>query len=182
MDKMVVLFAIFAVILFSNRSFGDDSKTLNSGSAYSRLCDECDLCGLWRVVKWIPYMEIKGADWRKTMFLRHQWMEFNGEGHLRTLAANKKMKLKDVLERLSKAPWGVKIKFKRRGFCEISSESEKFPDALWRCVVITKNIKLPKQKYNLSEGDVIMTLLDDDENILYFRLLRKIPDTLFSSP
>ena len=152
----------------------EGTTVLNSGSSYSRLCEECDLRGIWRVVKWIPYMEIKGADWRRAMFLRNQWFEFDGAGHLKTLASNKKMKLKNVVARLSQAPWGVKINFTRRGFCVISSEMDKFPDAVWRCAVITRDIVLAKRKYNLRKGDIVMTLLGDDENILYFRLLRKV--------
>lgn len=182
--KLNVFFSIILTISFMLIFVAPDTQgdsgifSLNSGSSYSRLCGERDLRGFWRVVKWIPYVEIKGADWRRPMFLRHQWMEFDGAGHLKTLASNKKMQLDDVRKRLAKAPWGVKIKFQRKGFCEISSEKERFPDSIWRCVVVTKNIKIPDEKYDILEGDVIMTLLGDEENILYFRLLRKVKPVL----
>ena len=170
----IVLTISFILFLVPDTHGAEGTTVVNSGSSYSRLCEERDLRGLWRVVKWIPYMEIKGADWRKAKFLRNQWFEFNGDGHLKTLASNKKMKLENVVTHLAKAPWGVKIKFARRGFCEISSEAEKFPDSIWRCAVITRDIVLAKRKYDLRKGDVVMTLLGDDESILYFRLLRKV--------
>ena len=174
-----VVLTILGRLLFlpTDTQDAEGTTVVNSGSSYSRLCEERDLRGLWKVVKWIPYMEIKGADWRRAMFLRNQWFEFDGDGHLKTLASNKKMKLENVVKHLTKAPWGVKIKFTRRGFCEISSEAEKFPDSIWRCAVITRDIVLAKRKYDLRKGDVVMTLLGDDESILYFRLLRKV-DTL----
>ena len=149
-------------------------KPMNSGMAYSRLCEERDLRGLWRVVKWTPYMEVKGADWRLPMFLRHQWMEFDGSGHLRTVAANKKISDGEAEKLLRKALWKLTITFKRLGFCVISSEKARYPGAVWRCALITKEIKSSPTKLDLKKGDVVMTLLGDDENILYFRQLRKI--------
>jgi hypothetical protein len=166
--------------LYAFSSFGGGEKggvvlkPLNSGAGYSRLCREDDLRGLWRVVKWIPYMEVKGPDWRESLFLRHQWMEFDGNGRLRTVASNKKIKLSKAKSLLGKAPWGVTVSFKRDGFCEISSETKKYPGSIWRCVVITKNLKVESGKLELREGDVIMTLLGNGENILYFRLMRKV--------
>ncbi|NOY75573.1 MAG: hypothetical protein GXP32_07250 [Kiritimatiellaeota bacterium] len=150
-------------------------KPLNSGAAYSRLCAERDLRGLWSVVKWSPYMRVKGADWRESLFLRHQWFEFDGDGHLKTVASNKKMNRDTVVKLLGKTPWGVDISFKRDGFCEISSESKKYPGSVWRCALITRDIKIQSRKLDLRKGDVIMTLLGDDENILYFRQMRKRP-------
>ena len=149
-------------------------KPMNSGMAYSRLCEERDLRGLWRVVKWMPYMDVRGTDWRLPMFLRHQWMEFDGNGHLRTVAANKKMDDAEAEKLLRKAPWKLSITFERLGFCMISSEKERYPGAVWRCALITKDIKARATKLNLKKGDVVMTLLGDDENIQYFRQLRKI--------
>ncbi|MCK5843660.1 MAG: hypothetical protein KAG97_03060 [Victivallales bacterium] len=174
--RNAVFIIISATLMLVESAFGgDDSvpKPINSGAAYSRLCGEADLKGLWRVVKWTPYMEVKGADWRESLFLRHQWIEFDGNGHLKSVASNKKMNFDKVVELLAKVPWGVTISFKRNGFFEISSETKKYPGSIWRCVVITRNISVKSRKLDLREGDVIMTLLGYDESILYFRQVRK---------
>ena len=80
----IVYFIIFIYLssICLSVSAGDKKKLsqFNTASDYSRLCDEDDLYGLWKVVRWIPYFEVKGKMWESPAFMKNQWFEFDGKG------------------------------------------------------------------------------------------------------
>jgi len=150
----------------------DDS--LNTTATYSRLCLEDDLYGLWKVVRWIPYFEIRGKDWNKPAFLKNQWFLFDGKGGMKSLASNMDIKLDDVMKKLSDSNSHISLSFKRKGFMEVVSDKKEVPVEHWRCSISEKNLKIEALKTEVKKGDMIMTMLGNDNTIRYFRQLRRV--------
>ena len=152
-------------------------QEFNTTSTYSRLCNEDDLYGLWKAVRWIPYFEIKGKDWTKPEMLRNQWFEFNGRGGMKYLASNLEIKTDDVRKKLHDAKFDIKISFKTTGFMTVTypEQKDKKPET-WRCSLSFKNITISDMNIKVKKGDIIMTQLGKHNTIRYFRLLRKVKD------
>jgi len=153
---------------------------LNTSLKYSRLCEEDDLYGLWKVVRWIPYFELKGKDWEKPPFLKHQWFEFNGKGGMKSLSSNMKLQLDDVRKKLFDAAFDAKISFKSKGFMTIkyraADKQTRNEQERWRCSIAEKDMNVPALDVAIKKGDIIMTLLAEDNTILYFRLMRRVDE------
>jgi hypothetical protein len=177
-----LVFVIALISLFPPALFGVEKRasakpsveSLNTTATYSRLCQEEDLYGLWKVVRWIPYFEISGKDWNKPAFLKNQWFLFDGKGGMKSLASNMEMKLDDVKRKLSDSNSNISISFKRKGFMDVAYEDKNFPVEHWRCSVAEKNLIIKSVNTELKKGDLIMTMLGKDNTIKYFRQLRRV--------
>lgn len=174
---MKTVYLLLLTYLFSFSIKAADKKkpsAFNTTSEYSTLCQDKDLYGLWKVVRWIPYFEIKGKMWEIPAFMQNQWFEFDGKGVLKSLSSNRKMKLDDVRRKLSESSSSIKIKCNKKGFFLIGSNNKKGTPERWRCSIIDKNIKILEMNIELKKGDLIMTHLGEDNTILYFRQLRRV--------
>ena len=154
----------------------EPTASLNTAGTYSRLCEEDDLYGLWKVVRWIPYFEVKGKDWTKPAFLKNQWFLFDGKGGVKSLASNLDIKLDDVKKKLSEAENSISVKFKRKGFMTLGSSGKDAKGEFWRCSIAEKNSSVKALNIELKKGDLIMTLFGKDNTIRFFRLLRRVEE------
>lgn len=152
------------------------SDSLNTASTYSKLCLEEDLYGLWKVVRWIPYFEVKGKDWNKPEFLKNQWLLFDGQGGMKYLASNMEIKLDDVQRKLSDEKSSMTIKFKRKGFMDIQSPQKDTEPEHWRCAVAEKDLLIKSMNIELKKGDILMTMFGKNNTLRYFRLLRRVEE------
>ena len=171
----LIIFSLFSACL-SLEAEKKKSPGFNTASDYSHLCEESDLYGLWKVMRWIPYFEVKGKMWETPPFMKNQWFEFDGKGGMKSLATNIEMKLDVVKRKLSEAPSLLKLSFNKKGFLNLSAKKKEIPPQTWRCSVIDQNIKIKEMNIELKKGDVIMTHLGDDNNILYFRQMRRVEE------
>ena len=179
MNRFISFIFIFGVTLIAplfgtEKSEKDTTASLNTAGSYSRLCEEEDLYGLWKVVRWIPYFEVQGKDWRKPAFLKNQWFLFDGKGGVKSLASNLDIKLDDVKRKLSEADSVISVKFKRKGFMTLSSSGENADEEMWRCSIAEKNSSVKALNIELKKGDLIMTMFGKDNTIRFFRLLRRV--------
>jgi hypothetical protein len=152
-----------------------DSKQLeiNTAASYSRLCSLADVEGLWKVVKWTAFFELKPADWKNTVYLRHQWILLGSKGEFRIIGSNMKMDTDKVERKLHKLPVVMLLSFDRPGVGVLISKKPDIADSKWRCAVVTKNVTSKKFGVDLKKGDVIMTMLAPNGNVVYFRQMRR---------
>lgn len=151
-------------------------ESLNTASTYSKLCQEEDLYGLWKVVKWTPYFEVKGKEWNQPEFLKNQWLLFDGEGGMKYLASNMEIKLDEVQRKLSDEKSKMTVEFKRKGFMDIQAPKKDAEPEHWRCAVAEKDLTITSMNLEVKKGDILMTMFGKDNTIRYFRLLRHIKE------
>ena len=99
--------------------------------------------------------------------VREEWQSLN---------SNIEIKLDDVRKKLSETSESLKISFKKKGFLDVDPQKKGVTTQTWRCSVIEKDIKIKEMNIELKKGDLIMTHLGKDNNILYFRQLRRVED------
>ena len=181
MKQTITFITILLLTLTNYTLYASDTDqtiagSLNTASTYSRLCQEEDLYGLWKVVKWTPYFEIKGKEWNQPQFLKNQWLLFNGEGGMKYLATNMEMKLDDVQRKLSDEKNQMRINFTRKGFMDVQSSKKDAKPEHWRCAVAEKDLNIDTMNLEVKKGDILMTMFGKDNTILYFRLLRRVEE------
>ena len=171
------------LIVFSNTLNGRDkepskeiNKSLNTTSTYSKLCNEDDLYGLWKVVRWIPYFDVQGDDWKKPAFLKNQWFLFDGKGGMKSLASNLEIKLDDVKRKLSDLKTVIPVKFKRKGFMDIQAPKKEKVAEHWRCAIAEKDIVFKSLNIEVKKGDLLMSMFGKENTIRFFRLLRRVKE------
>ena len=150
------------------------ADSMNTASTYSRLCEESDLYGLWKVARWIPYFEVQGSDWTKPAFLKNQWLLFDGQGGLKYLAANLEIKLDDVQTKLADTTSIISVKFTRKGFMDLQPPEKGASVEHWRCAVAKKDLIIKAMNIEVKKGDILMTMFGKDNTIRFFRLLRRV--------
>ena len=179
-----IMVAAVAVSLFSavSASAGDAASggvsekaaaALNTSSEYSRLCGLADMEGFWKVVKWTAFYEIKAKDWKNSVYMKHQWILIDSKGALRTIGSNKKMDASDAERKLHSIPIVMLLSFERKGFATVISTKKGLADTRWRCSVVTKDVSIKDIGVELKKGDVIMTMLAPNGNVVYFRQMRR---------
>ncbi len=171
---VIVLFVSLPIDAEESETSSEGSNPVNTASAYSRLCEEEDLYGLWKVVKWLTFFEVKGKDWEKPGFMKNQWFQFDGEGGMKSISTNNDMKLDDVREKLFDLPFNLSVVFERKGFMIVKPKKKISSGERWRCSIAEENILVKELNIELKKDDLIMTLFGKDNQILYFRLLRRV--------
>jgi len=146
---------------------------LNTSLEYSRLCALADMEGLWKVVKWTAFYEIKAKDWKNTVYMKHQWILVGAKGAFRSLGSNRKMEDSAAERKLNTVPIEMLLSFDRKGFATIISTRKGVADTKWRCSVVTRDVKIDSVGVDLKKGDVIMTMLAPNGNVVYFRQMRR---------
>ena len=185
------IISVFCFLFLFSAAFSADTKSsenvtekaaleLNTSLKYSRLCNEYDFYGLWKVVKWIAYFELKGDDWTKPPFLHYQWFEFDGKGGVKSISSSRKLKQDEVRKKLFEMGFDAKTAFLSKGFMTVKYISDdkqvRASEERWRCSIAEKDMKVPALNVEIKKGDILMTLLAKDNTIIYFRLLRRIED------
>ena len=143
-------------------------------SEYSRLCEKSDIIGFWKVIKWTPYFHIPAKDWNKPAFMKFQWYLFYDNGTIKTLFAQKEFTNAEVEKKLKDPKSPLLFKFENRGFLRITSSEEKSLNEHWRCALVTRDISEKSMNINIEKGDILMTLLSKNDDVLYVRQLRRV--------
>lgn len=145
-----------------------------TASEYSKLCIQQDVVGFWKVMKWTPYFHVSAKDWKKPAFMKFQWFIFSAEGQIKTLSAGKEFKISEVSKKLAGAKTPLRFNIEKNGIMKVTSSKKKEIDERWRCAVVTQNITEKEMGIALQKGDLIQSLIDNNNKILYIRQMRKI--------
>jgi len=145
-------------------------------SEYSRLCVKKDIVGFWKVKKWTPYFYIPAKDWNKPAFMKFQWYIFSEDGKIKSLSAQKDFTVEEVDKKLADSHTALYFSFEKQGIMKIRSTEKASVEELWRCAVVTKDVEEKSADISLKKGDLLLTLIDAHNKILYVRQLKKIND------
>jgi hypothetical protein len=141
---------------------------------YSILLEKNALIGFWRVVKWHAYFYVPAKEWNKPAFMKFQWYLFEKNGSIKFMTAHKDFANDVVLAKISKNNTDLMYSFDSKGMMRISNPKKKEINELWRTALITKNIDFETTGFKFLKGDVVQSLLDKNNKILYVRQMRKI--------
>ena len=141
---------------------------------YSTLVNAEELYGFWKVIKWHAYFYVPAKEWNKPAFMKFQWYFFEKNGTLKFMTAHKDFSNDSVWDKLSNKTSDLRYVFDSKGFMRITSVKKKEIDELWRTAIITKNIEFETTGFKFQKGDIVQSLLDKNNKILYVRQMRKI--------
>ena len=151
------------------------SKEINTSSNYSRLCSLDDMQGFWRVMKWTPFFQLSPDDWKKTPYMRFQWILIGANGEFRTFGSNLRTDDDKVERILHKAPVVMLLTFgDENGIASMVAKDKSVDKTLWRCSLVTKNVENRQLGVEVKKGDIIMTMLAPNGNVVYYRQLRRV--------
>ena len=178
MNKIILIsvLLISANYAESTDKVPDSPSSFNTASSYSRICNEDDLYGLWHAVRWIPYHEVRGEEWERAAYMKHQWFLFDGKGGMKSLCSNLDITLEEVRKKLHDAPDNIKISIDKEGIMSIKYNGSEDVSERWRCSLAEKDIKIKKMDITIKKDDIIMTQLDKNNTIVYFRLMRRVDE------
>lgn len=188
----MIRWIIFVVIFISLVSYGNDALTElgketkpvpeekrilppeKPSSSYSRLCLKDDIIGFWKVVKWTPYFYIPAKDWNKPLYLKYQWFWFFDNGTFGTMASKKELQDSDVKNKLTGSPTDLQYKFVDKGIIDVFHRTNERFKEVWRCALVTEDIAVIGQDDKVEKGDILMSLLDANNTVIYVRQMRKV--------
>lgn len=143
-------------------------------SEYSTLCMKENVVGFWKVVKWTPYFYIKAKDWDKPLYLKYQWYLLFADGSFRTMSSKKEQDDKIVKDKLMATETELRYKFIDKGVVEFFHQKNKKFKEIWRCALVTENLPPGLSETKVEKGDLLMSLLDANNTVIYVRQMRKV--------
>ena len=150
-------------------------KDINTSSAYSRLCSLDDMVGFWHVIKWTPYYPVSPKDWKKMAYMKFQWILVGSKGEFRTFGSNMRKDDDKVEQTLHKAPVVMLLTFDdEKGIATMVAKDKGVDKTRWRCSLVTKDVSNRQLGVELKKGDIIMTMLAPNGNVVYYRQLRRV--------
>ncbi len=131
-----------------------------------------DLPGLWTVVHWTTYID---PGLLNSYAAPHQWFWFSIDGSVRSVVSKSPNDqvgaIRDALEAM---PEVVHFTSAASGVIETTRSDQPGVTERWLAYLITANMPASENNPELLAGDVVMTLVDEDDRPIYTRQMRKL--------